>query len=182
MKFFLSHSGFVKETDLYLDSSKPLGRFLPQLHTIVDGADGNVVKDAFGRPLPPCIVMEKGEALDVWIEKSGSLDMFTGLQVLSLTKQGKSEPFPGSVPTTSRRPILKRHMQVLSHVAERLRDLHEAGYVHRDIKPGNVMWLPRTKRWTLIDFGCAAPTGTTPPPVSACFMQLQRFSEHIAHR
>lgn len=51
-------------------------------------------------------------------------------------------------------------MQVLSHIAHRLRDLHKAGYVHRDIKPGNIMWLPRKKRWTLIDFGCAAPLGT----------------------
>jgi serine/threonine protein kinase len=31
--------------------------------------------------------------------------------------------------------------------------------VHRDIKPGNIMWLPRQNRWTLIDFGCAARTG-----------------------
>lgn len=51
-------------------------------------------------------------------------------------------------------------MQVLSHIADRLKDLHSAGYVHRDIKPGNIMWLPRKKRWTLIDFGCAARTGS----------------------
>ena len=51
-------------------------------------------------------------------------------------------------------------LQVLTHVAERLKNLHAAGYVHRDIKPGNIMWLPRKNRWTLIDFGCAAKTGT----------------------
>lgn len=81
MKFFLTSGSFEKETDLYMDSSKPLGQFLPQLRTIVDAESENLVQDAFGRPLPPFIVMEKGEALDVWIENSGSLDMFTGLQV-----------------------------------------------------------------------------------------------------
>lgn len=50
-------------------------------------------------------------------------------------------------------------IQVLTHVAERLKDLHAAGYAHRDIKPGNIMWLPRQNRWTIIDFGCAARIG-----------------------
>ena len=54
-------------------------------------------------------------------------------------------------------------LQVLTHVAERLKDLHAAGYVHRDIKPGNIMWLPRKNRWTLIDFGCAAPSDSRAP-------------------
>ena len=50
-------------------------------------------------------------------------------------------------------------LQVLSHVSARLADMHEAGYVHRDVKPANVMWLPRENRWTVIDFGCAARIG-----------------------
>lgn len=81
MKFFLSENAFVREKDLYIDESIPLGQFLPQLHSIFDGTDGNVIRDAFGRKLSPCIVMEKGETLDLWIEKSGSLDMVTCLQV-----------------------------------------------------------------------------------------------------
>jgi serine/threonine protein kinase len=50
-------------------------------------------------------------------------------------------------------------VQVIYHVALRLKALHEAGFAHRDVKPSNVMWLPRKNRWTVIDFGCAGKIG-----------------------
>jgi serine/threonine protein kinase len=74
--------------------------------------------------------------------------------------------------------------QVIQHIAKRLQSLHAAGYAHRDLKPGNVMWLPRENRWTVIDFGCAARIGTTArlgfsiayaaPEVIAAFRNHQR--------
>jgi serine/threonine protein kinase len=48
---------------------------------------------------------------------------------------------------------------MMHQLALRLAEIHELGYVHRDLKPGNVMWLPRENRWTVIDFGCAARIG-----------------------
>jgi serine/threonine protein kinase len=54
-------------------------------------------------------------------------------------------------------------VQMLANIAKRLAHMHEAGFVHRDLKPGNVMWLPRENRWTVIDFGCVAQVGTPAP-------------------
>lgn len=47
----------------------------------------------------------------------------------------------------------------MCHIANRLVDLHSAGYVHRDLKQSNVMWQPQLNRWTLIDFGLVARIG-----------------------
>eukprot|EP00892_Ulva_mutabilis_P004168 jgi/Ulvmu1/2122/UM127_0007.1 len=56
------------------------GRFLPQVEVVCDG--GAELVDSRGRPLPPCIVMEKGESLQDWSERA-SPDMFTALAVVS---------------------------------------------------------------------------------------------------
>ena len=83
LKFFLSQTAFADEAALYTDRSSPLGFFLPQLRSIA-GAPGHeaAVADAHGHPLPQCIVMEKGESLDVWMKRNrGGVDMVTGLQV-----------------------------------------------------------------------------------------------------
>ena len=54
-------------------------------------------------------------------------------------------------------------VQVLSHVTERVKTMHDLGLIHRDLKPGNVLWRPGQHSWTLIDFGCAAKTGMKLP-------------------
>lgn len=72
---------FRQEKNLYVDPGQPLGKFLPQLHSIAEG-ESSGLRDVYGTLMPPCIIMEKGEALDVWIANSGDkIDMFTGLQV-----------------------------------------------------------------------------------------------------
>jgi serine/threonine protein kinase len=50
-------------------------------------------------------------------------------------------------------------MQVMVHIAQKLEQLHGAGWVHRDLKPENAIWLPSSNSWTLIDFGSAAQAG-----------------------
>jgi serine/threonine protein kinase len=56
--------------------------------------------------------------------------------------------------------MLTRGAQVLVNIAKRLNSLHLDGWVHRDLKPGNVLWNTRKQRWTLIDFALAARIGT----------------------
>ena len=50
-------------------------RFLPQVEAVCDDA-----VDPRGRPLPPCIVMEKGESLQDWSNRAEP-DLFTSLAV-----------------------------------------------------------------------------------------------------
>jgi serine/threonine protein kinase len=50
-------------------------------------------------------------------------------------------------------------MQVLHHIARRLESMHNAGWAHLDLKPGNVLRRPVKHAWTLIDFGCSAKIG-----------------------
>ena len=47
----------------------------------------------------------------------------------------------------------------LSEIVVGLRDLHELGFVHRDVKPENVL-ITRTGHIKLVDFGSAARLGT----------------------
>lgn len=48
--------------------------------------------------------------------------------------------------------------QLLTLMVRALADVHERGWVHRDLKPSH--WLADGDRLVLCDFGCAAPRGT----------------------
>lgn len=54
-------------------------QFLPQVETVCDGSAGGL-EDPQGRPLPPCIVLEKGESLHDWSDRAEP-DLFTSLAV-----------------------------------------------------------------------------------------------------
>jgi hypothetical protein len=52
-------------------------------------------------------------------------------------------------------------LHMLSDLANVLRCLHTAGFVHRDLKPGNALWMLHSQTWRLIDFGISAAAGVT---------------------
>jgi len=59
--------------------------------------------------------------------------------------------------------LSRRSIQVVANIAKRVAGMHRGGYAHRDLKPGNIMWLPRESQWSLIDFGAAAEIGRPVP-------------------
>lgn len=46
-------------------------------------------------------------------------------------------------------------LDMLRQVLVTLRDIHRAGYLHEDIKPGNIMLNPEMNKYYLIDYGIA---------------------------
>jgi hypothetical protein len=66
IKFFILKESFDVEKVMYAE--KTLKEFLPQPAAICDNESGEAV-DARGTPLPPFIVMEKGESLDEWSQR-----------------------------------------------------------------------------------------------------------------
>eukprot|EP00892_Ulva_mutabilis_P002879 jgi/Ulvmu1/12592/UM092_0022.1 len=69
LKAFATSAAFRAEAALYLDEGQPLGAFLPCMRAILDNTDRRA-RDPHGHIMPPCIVMEKGESLDLWRERA----------------------------------------------------------------------------------------------------------------
>jgi hypothetical protein len=81
IKFFAMREAFADEAAVYEDASSPLARLLPRVHAILGNEDGSH-SDSAGEPLPPCIIMECGESLNLWSRRNrGGLDHMTALQV-----------------------------------------------------------------------------------------------------
>jgi serine/threonine protein kinase len=70
------------------------------------------------------------------------------------TLPGSSEPLEHYA--TSNAPLANDEVAwIVVQIAQVLQAAHSAGIVHRDLKPDNVMYEPRTRRITLLDFGDA---------------------------
>eukprot|EP00892_Ulva_mutabilis_P004443 jgi/Ulvmu1/2370/UM130_0001.1 len=74
-------AGLTSSGDAAIPMSDIVARFLPQVDAVCDGSAGGL-EDPRRRPLPPCIIMEKGESLHDWSNRAVP-DLFTSLAVLS---------------------------------------------------------------------------------------------------
>ncbi|OLQ72853.1 hypothetical protein BIT28_06615 [Photobacterium proteolyticum] len=57
----------------------------------------------------------------------------------------------------------QRHlfMDCIPYIVRAIEHVHQAGWVHGDIKPSNILYLPKFGSIRLIDFGAAWPIGTS---------------------
>eukprot|EP00892_Ulva_mutabilis_P002846 jgi/Ulvmu1/12562/UM091_0003.1 len=81
IKFFVTLAAFAAERQLY--ESRVLGALLPKIEDVYDPADTPArFRDRHGQPLPPCMVMERGESLNEWSRRAKP-DVFQAVAVLA---------------------------------------------------------------------------------------------------
>ena len=117
IKFFVYGRYFDQDDYIlrYLDRYKmglAAALHFPRRH-LVSNTDGAFV-DGKGKAMPPCIVTERGESLQLWCQR-------------------------------------------IKSIAERLYTLHEAGLVHCNLAPCNILRLPHSGQWTFADLTYLAP-------------------------
>jgi hypothetical protein len=80
IKFYTHFDIFARERDLYMEPV--LREMMPATQEIIGNEDAAIrMPDGFVHVFPPCIVIEKGESLDVWATRERH-DCVTILQVL----------------------------------------------------------------------------------------------------
>src|SRR5262249_24860095 len=73
----------------------------------------------------------------------------------SQSSEHRPRPGEGRHPVATGRSYLRQVVGLLHQVAEATDALHEAGIVHRDIKPGNIMVTADGRQAVLMDLGLA---------------------------
>ena len=73
----------------------------------------------------------------------------------------RGEPLAAAAPRLTAEPAAA--MAALAAIADRVAALHAVEIVHRDLKPATIVRVHESQSWALVDFGCAAPSGATPP-------------------
>lgn len=79
LKFFVHRPSFLAERDTY--RSRALGVLLPKVYCEYDPEESpGMLTDGAGRPLPACLVMERGEGLADWSRRARP-DIFQSVAV-----------------------------------------------------------------------------------------------------
>ncbi len=79
------------------------------------------------------------------------MQLVDGISLSQWLKQKKKHPLP-----KKRLPSLDDQIRVSEQVLEVLGFAHHEGVVHRDIKPENLLWIEKSRKVMVADFGLAA--------------------------
>jgi eukaryotic-like serine/threonine-protein kinase len=93
-------------------------------------------------------IFELGEAPDYMYFV---MQLVEGVNLSQWLKQKKKHPLP-----RRRLPSLDELIRVAEQVLEVLAFAHGEGVVHRDIKPENLLWIEKSRKVMVADFGLAA--------------------------
>jgi eukaryotic-like serine/threonine-protein kinase len=79
------------------------------------------------------------------------MQLIDGVSLGQWLKLKKKHPLP-----RKRQPAMEDILRVAEQVLEVLVFAHSEGVVHRDIKPENILWVEKTRKCMVADFGLAA--------------------------
>jgi serine/threonine protein kinase len=63
---------------------------------------------------------------------------------------------------------------IIKNMEEQIKRMHDAGFVHNDLSPRNVMVNPKTLEITFIDFGLSQSTQSTPAPTRSGYEDVDK--------